>query len=128
MRREPERSYHGPRIRVAPRGGAAAVVRVHRGSDMQDVDQLPPVKQGLWFFAGVTTCHVHIVRHHTLYGTGDADDPPELARDREVECYYIRFDKPHTPAPWQDGGAALSLREAVFLAERRLGPVVCWAD
>ncbi len=128
MRGGPERSYHGPRIRVAPRGGAAAVVRVPGGSDMQDVDQLPPVKQGLWFFAGVTTCHVHIVRHHTLYGTGDADDPPELARDREVECYYIRFDKPHTPVPWQDGGAALSLREAVFLAERRLGPVVCWAD
>ncbi|MCB4366361.1 hypothetical protein KIH07_21715 [Hydrogenophaga taeniospiralis] len=95
---------------------------------MKDVDQLPAVKHGLWFFAGVTTCHVHIVRHHTLYGTGDADDPPELARDREVECYYIRFDKPHTPVPWQDGGAALSLREAVFLAERRLGPVVCWAD
>ena len=95
---------------------------------MNDVDQLSPVKQGLWFYGGVTTCHVRIVRHHTLFGTGNADDPPELATDHAVECFYIRFDKPHTPVPWLDGGAALSLREAVFLAERRLGPVVSWTD
>jgi len=95
---------------------------------MKDVDQLIPVKQGLWFYAGVTTCHVRIVRHHTLYGSGEADDPPELARDREVECFYIRFDKPHARPLWHDGGTALSLREAVFLAERNLGPMVCWTD
>lgn len=93
---------------------------------MKDVDQMQPVKHGLWFYGGVTTCHVHIVRHHTLYG--DADDLPELARDREVECYYIRYDKPHVQPAWHDGGAALSLREAVFLAERNLGPVVSWVD
>lgn len=95
---------------------------------MKDVDQLASIKHGLWFFAGVTTCHVRIVRHHTLYGSDDPDDPPELARDRAVECYYVRFDKPHARPAWQDGGTALSLREAVFLAERRLGPVVSWAD
>ncbi|MDP2440431.1 MAG: hypothetical protein U1D36_21860 [Hydrogenophaga sp.] len=95
---------------------------------MIEVDQLPAVKHGLWFYGGVTTCHVRIVRHHTLYGTGDADDPPELSADRETECYYILYDKPHAQPPWLDGGAALSLREAVFLAERKLGPVVSWAD
>ncbi|MBA4260982.1 MAG: hypothetical protein C0443_02880 [Comamonadaceae bacterium] len=95
---------------------------------MKNLDHLPLVKQGLWFYGGVTTCHVQIVHHHTLYGSGDADDPPELARDREVDCYYVRFDRPHEPAHWQDGGSALSLREAVFLAERKLGPVVNWAD
>lgn len=95
---------------------------------MTEVDQLPSVKQGLWFYAGVTTCQVRIVRHHTLFGTGDADDPPELAADREQECYYIRYHAPDVVQPWLDGGAALSLREAVFLAERRLGPVVSWVD
>lgn len=95
---------------------------------MIDVDQLPAVKQGLWFYAGVTTCHVRIVRHHTLLGSGNADDPPAFARDREVECFYIRFDKPHAQTHWLDGGAALSLREAMFLAQRNLGPVISWAD
>lgn len=94
---------------------------------LKALDRLPPVRQGLWFHGGVTTCHVRIVRHGTLAGTGDADDPPEIARDRKVDCYYIRYDLPH-PHAWHDGGAALSLREAVFMAERRLGPVVSWDD
>ena len=95
---------------------------------MSDVDRLPAVRHGLWFHGGITPCHVRIVRHHTLFGTGDAQDPPDLAQDRAVECYYVRFDQPSANDRWVDGGAALSLREAVFLAERRLGPVVCWAS
>lgn len=95
---------------------------------MDNVEQLSLVKQGLWFYGGVTTCHVHIVRHHTLYGSGDADDPPELAQDHAVDCYYVRYDNPHSAETWHDAGAALSLREAVFLAERKFGPGVNWAD
>ena len=76
---------------------------------MNEVDELPVVKQGVWFYGGVTSCPVRIVRHHTLYGTHDPEDPPELE------------------TPGLDGGTALSLREAVFLAERKLGPVVSWA-
>ena len=87
---------------------------------MNEVDQLPPVKEGLWFYAGVTTCHVRIVHH--------ADDPPELAADREMPCFYVRYHGPMPSQPWCDGGAALSLREAMFLAERRLGQVVNWLD
>ena len=73
----------------------------------------------------------HLPRAHPapphLYGTGDADDPPDIAADREVECFYIRFDRPDT-GEWLDGGTALSLREAMFLAQQRLGPVVSWSD
>lgn len=92
------------------------------------LDQLPVEKEGLWFLGGVTPCHVRIVRHHTLLGTHDADDPADIARDREVECYYVRFDQAHTTPAWHDGGAALSVREAMFLAQRRLGPVVSWGE
>ncbi len=95
---------------------------------MHNLQELPCVKQGLWFYAGLTTCHVRILRHHTLYGTHEATDPPELANDRAVECFYICFDHPHSGAVWRDGGAALSLREAMFLAQQRLGPVVSWAE
>jgi hypothetical protein len=107
---------------------------------MDELDRLPCVKQGLWLHGGVTTCHVRIVRHHLLYGSHDAEDPPELADDRPMECYYVRYDMPawqarrpgrpgrEAPATWHDGGAALSLREAVFLAQRKLGPVISWND
>lgn len=110
---------------------------------MDELDTLPSVKHGLWFHGGVTTCHVRIVRHHLLYGSHDDADPPELAQDHAVECYYVRYDLPVRqaarparagrgagPAPmaWHDGGTALSLREAVFLAQRKLGPVISWND
>lgn len=95
---------------------------------MSEVDQQRPVKHGLWFLGGVTPCHVRIVRHHTLLGTHDDEDPPDIANDRPVECFYVRYDQPFGTGTWRDGGAALSLREAVFLAERRLGPVISWAD
>ena len=94
----------------------------------REIEQLSPVKQGLWFHGGVTPCHVEIVRHHTLQGTHEADDPPDIANDRVVECYYVRYDHPQTGKAWLDGGSALSLREAVFLAQRRLGPLLSWAE
>lgn len=93
---------------------------------MDELDRLPCAKQGLWLHGGVTTCHVRIVRHNLLFGTGDSADPPEIAEDRVVECYYVRYDLPHSTPLWHDGGSALSLREAVFLAERRLGRGVSW--
>ena len=93
---------------------------------MNEVDQLPAVKQGHWFHGGLTACPVRIVRHHTLFGTHDPEDPPELATDRVAECYYIRYHPPGAFEFWHDGGTALSLREAVSLAERKLGPVVQW--
>jgi hypothetical protein len=95
---------------------------------MAEIDRLPAVKQGQWFFAGVTACAVRIVRHDTLYGTHDPEDPPELAADRMAECFYVRYHPPGPSAAWCDGGAALSLREALFLAQRKLGPVVHWQD
>lgn len=96
-----------------------------------NLDRLPCVKQGLWLHGGVSTCHVRIVHHDLLLGTGDVDDPPELAQDRPTDCYYVLFDLPHaaaTAAGWQLGGAALSLREAMFLAQRQLGPRLDWID
>ena len=95
---------------------------------MSEVDQLGAVKQGHWFSGGVIACPVRIVRHHTLYGTHDPEDPPELATDREADCFYIRFRPAGQHENWHDGGTALSLREAMFLAQRKLGPVVQWDD
>lgn len=95
---------------------------------MSPVDELPSVKRGLWFYGGLTACTVRIVRHHVLYGTHDPDDPPELSSDRAASCFYIRYHLPHVQDVWLDAGAAWSLREAVFLAERKLGPGISWHD
>ena len=93
---------------------------------MNGLEGLTIVKSGLWFHGGVTTCAVHIVQHDLLYGTHDPEDPPELALDTHTDCFYVYYQSPDKHASWTEGGTALSLREAVFLAQRKLGPVVQW--
>ena len=52
---------------------------------MAKIDLLPAIKEGYWFYAGLTICPVRIVRHHTLYGTNDSSDPPEISFDKEIK-------------------------------------------
>jgi hypothetical protein len=95
---------------------------------METVDLMPAIKEGSWFYGGLTICPVRIVKHHTLFGTNDPSDPPEISFDKKTDCYYVRYHPPGSHESWHDGGSALSLREAVFLAHSKLGPVVHWTD
>ncbi len=99
---------------------------IARDLAMNETDTPSVIRKGCWFYGGLTACPVHIVRHHTLYGSHDPEDPVELAMDREVECFYIRYRPPGPHENWHHGGVALSLREAVFMAQRKLGPVLQW--
>ncbi len=95
---------------------------------MKDIDDQVAVKQGLWFYGGITLCPVRIVHLHTRLGSQDPEDPPELSADSSADCFYIRYRTPGPGAHWQSGGMAMSLREAMFLAQRKLGPVLQWED
>lgn len=95
---------------------------------MRDIDEQVAVKQGQWFYGGLTPCPVRIVHHSTRLGSHDPEDPPELAADTQAGCFYIRYRPPGPHAQWQGGGMAGSLREAIFLAHRKLGPVLQWED
>ena len=93
-----------------------------------ELERAEPVKRGTWLYAGSIPCEVRIVRHHTLYGTGDYEDPPDIANDREVECFYLLFHTPAGKPPWVGGGAALSLSDAIALAEEKLEGTVTWQE
>jgi hypothetical protein len=69
---------------------------------------------------------VRIVHLHTRFGSQDLEDLPELAADSSAECFYIRYRLPGPHEQWQSGGMAMSLREAIFLAQRKLGSVMQW--
>ncbi len=87
----------------------------------------PIVKRGYWLHDGVTRSGIRIVRSQTLYGTGDPDDPPEIANDRAVECYYVIYDSPSPFAPrGAAGGAYLTLEDAVVAVERTTKAPVVW--
>jgi hypothetical protein len=93
---------------------------------MEDIDEQVAVKLGHWFYGGLTRCPVRIVYLDTRIGSHDPEDPPELAADSSDDCFYIRYRTPGPNAHWQSGGIAMSLREAMFLAQRKLGPVLQW--
>jgi hypothetical protein len=95
---------------------------------MKDLEHVEPTKSGTWLYAGSILCEVRIVRHHTLYGSGDYEDPPEVSEDREVECFYLLFHTPVGLPCWVGGGAALTLAEALSLAESKLGGSVVWRE
>lgn len=95
---------------------------------MEKIDLMPAIKVGYWFYAGITICQVRIVKHHTLYGTNDPSDPPEISHDQMRDCYYVRYHPPGKHDMWHNGGPAISLKEAVFLAQRKLGLNLQWQD
>jgi hypothetical protein len=95
---------------------------------MRALEETQPTRAGVWLYAGEVPCEVRIVRHHTLYGTGDYEDPPEVACDREIDCFYVLYHTPVGEPAWVGGGVALSLEEAVSLAERMLGSSLQWSD
>ncbi len=65
--------------------------------------------------------------HDVFDGTGDYEDPPSTAEDREVECYYLLFHTPVVEPEWVGGGGFSSLAEARSAAESRLG-LIEWEE
>lgn len=43
------------------------------------------VKSGTFLYDGTVTCNLRIVRSQVCPGSGDWEDPPELAEDKEGE-------------------------------------------
>jgi hypothetical protein len=93
---------------------------------MNELESAKPEKTGTWLYGGRVPCEVRVVRHHTLYGSGDYEDAPEVAEDRSVECFYVLFHTPAGEPEWVGGGAALSLNEAMALAQKKLGHTLVW--
>jgi len=48
-------------------------------------------KTGCFTYAGKITCDLRIIRSAIRYGSGDHDDPPELADDQAVETFYVEY-------------------------------------
>jgi hypothetical protein len=95
---------------------------------MKHLEDITPVRRGTWLYSGSLPCEVRIVPYDTLYGSGDYEDSPEISEDRKAPCFYVLFQTPTGEPSWVGGGAALSIAEAVSIAEAKLGGAVVWHD
>ena len=91
-----------------------------------EIETINPVKRGIWLYAGSVACEVRIVRWDILYGSGDYEDPPEIAEDRPLECYYLLIHTPAGSPEWEIHEATFSLSEAIAKAESLLGIELTW--
>jgi len=48
------------------------------------------VKNGTFLYDGTVMCDVRIVRSDMRPGSGDCEDPPELANDQYGEFFYVQ--------------------------------------
>lgn len=90
------------------------------------MDRQVPLLRGSYSYAGRTHCEVRIVCWHTLYGTGDPHDPPHIAQDQAVTCYYILYRTPADPRAWVRNGGLLTYEEAVTRAAALFGAALRW--
>lgn len=86
------------------------------------------IREGIWLYNDCVECKVRIVRWHTLYGTGDYEDAPDIANDKEIECYYILQESIQEKGkfPIYRGGF-LSIQEAIEDAENCTFQKITWS-
>jgi len=61
---------------------------------MFDISSAKVIKRGICLYDNAVEYEVVIVESNILYGSGDYEDLPDIANDKEVKCYYGCFDSP----------------------------------
>ncbi|NRR32447.1 hypothetical protein HSX11_19965 [Oxalobacteraceae bacterium] len=89
------------------------------------------VKTGTFLYDALVTCDVRIVRSPICYGSGDHEDPPEIADDHARETFYIQYGSTTERGRYTSGGRGYpTLSDAVDVVEGApgFGSSVQWRD
>ena len=89
------------------------------------------VKNGIFLYDGTVTCDVRIIRSEMRPGSGDYDDPPELANDEYGEFFHVQFGSTAERGHFNSsGGVGATPEETIALAESApgIGNTIEWID
>lgn len=87
------------------------------------------VLEGTWLYDGCITCHLRIIKWHTLYGSGDYEGPSEISDDKKIECHYVIFESMIEKGKIDSfRGGFLTLSEAITEAEEVTYQKIYWAE
>ena len=89
------------------------------------------VKAGTFLYNETIPCDIRIVRSPIRYGTGDHDDPPDVANDQDREVFYVQFGSTTERGQFSsNGGDNATLGDAVLAAETApgIGHTVQWVE
>jgi len=89
------------------------------------------VKEGTFLYDHRVECDVRIVMSPVHYGTGDYEDPPDIANDRAEATFYIQYGSTIQRGVFSAGGGGFaSLEEAIaeVASAPGIGSTVKWVD
>jgi len=88
----------------------------------------PVVRRGTWSYDGVDR-EVRIVVAPFYIGSGDHEDEPAIAGDRDEETFVVEYQTlNHAVVEFAGGGQFRSLQEAMRSVESRLVGRIRWHD
>ena len=90
------------------------------------MEQADVVREGVALYGGQTPYRVRIIRWHTLHGSGDHADPPDVAEDRAVTCYHVWFEDVLRKGTFTVGGGEYLTLEEALDAVRGIVPHIEW--
>jgi hypothetical protein len=86
-------------------------------------------KTGCFTYAGQIICELRIIRSPLRYGSGDHEDPPDIADDQAIATFYVEYGSTTERGTFNAGGGVYdSLEEAIAAAEASpgIGDSVRW--
>jgi hypothetical protein len=85
------------------------------------------VATGEWLYDGIVPRKVVVVREDVWPGSGDYEDPHEIAEDRNVTCFSVWFESPGQAMEFKAGGGYYAtIDEAITASESKLSGPVKW--
>ena len=102
-------------------------VRQDSGTKMSLTDRGSVVVEGTWLYADHIRCRIAVVRRDIMYGSGDYEDPSEVAEDQTIETFEVLYTSPTNPEDLCAGGGQFrTLDEACAAARAACGATVHW--
>lgn len=101
------------------------------GTTMQLRSDEKVVRRGTFLYDGVVLCDIRIVYSTFMPGSGDYQDPPEVADDRDGDFFYVQYGSTTARGVFNaGGGGGTTLEAAITAAESTpgIGPTVVWID
>ncbi len=84
------------------------------------LDEKRIVKRGTCYYDNTAEYEVVIAESDILYGSGDGEDPDDVAEDKDTKCYYVWYDTPASRGIFNAGGGGyLTVEGAVESVESR---------
>lgn len=91
------------------------------------IDETKIVAIGEWLYDGIVPCRIVIIKEDMWPGSGDSEDPPEIADDRYVPCVSVWFESPPTKGMYNAGGGYyLAVDEAIRAVTNLIGGEISW--